>query len=120
MGRWQVGANKTFKGFERIKYLRSYKWKNSNRGHKNYKNIYIYIKKRKKKGCESNVGNKWRAEFFLKKKKKKKRVELPAKASNFFIYFLGINRFLFSLSLFSFFQCKVIENQNPNIKPLQE
>ena len=55
-----------------------------------------------------------------KKKKKKKRVELPAKASNFFIYFLGINRLLFSLSLFSFFQCKVIENQNPNIKPLQE
>ena len=67
-----MGANKTFKGFERIKYLRSYKWKNSNRGHKNYKK-YIYIKKKeKKKGVSLMWVISGGLNFSSKRKKKKK------------------------------------------------
>ena len=58
--------------------------------------------------------------FSSKKKTKKKGLNYLQKLPIFLFIFLGINRLLFSLSLFSFFQCKVIENQNPNIKPLQE
>ena len=57
----------------RIKYLRSYKWKNSNRGHKNYKKIkYKKKKKKKKKGVSLMWVISGGLNFSSKKKKKKR------------------------------------------------